>query len=463
MDRYKKLISNTAIFGIGTFSSKVLVFLLMPLYTRVLSNSDYGIVDLLVQTSNLLIPIVSVGITGAVIRFGLDKSIDKKDVFSIGLFTIFAGFCVFLLLEPILSKLNYISEHTRVIYIFVLTSSLRSLCSQFVRAKQYVKLYAFDGVLSTITTIIYNILFLVTFRLGILGYVMAIIFSDITSVIFLFVSARLHRYIHIKGIKLSTANVMYRYAIPLIPTTIFWWITNVSDRYLVSYMIGSKANGLYAVSYKIPSVIVLVSGIFMDAWQMSAISEDDSADREKFFTKVFGAYQAIIFISASMLVLLSKFITKILVSSSFYPSWRYIPFLVMATIFSCFVTFLGSIYMVEKKSSLSLVTMVVGAVINVILNLLFIPKIGVNGAALATLISYLVVFILRVINTKKYIKIKWNTWRIVLNITVIFIQSIVMISEISYWIFYEILLLGVIILFNMNDILVSIRKLIFNK
>lgn len=101
MDKYKKLISNTVIFAIGTFSSKVLVFLLMPLYTTVLSNEEYGVTDLLVQTGNLLLPLVSLGIVNAVVRFGLDKSVRKTDVFSTGLLTIFCGFGALLAFWPL--------------------------------------------------------------------------------------------------------------------------------------------------------------------------------------------------------------------------------------------------------------------------------------------------------------------------------------------------------------------------
>ena len=78
MNRYKQLFSNTVILAIGTFSSKLLVFVLMPLYTRVLTQDQYGIVDLLVQTGNFLIPLVSVGITNAVMRFGMDGETDKR-------------------------------------------------------------------------------------------------------------------------------------------------------------------------------------------------------------------------------------------------------------------------------------------------------------------------------------------------------------------------------------------------
>ena len=79
MNRYKKLLSNTVLFAVGTFSSKALVFLLMPLYTAVLSTQEYGTVDLIMQAGNLLLPLVSVGIINSIVRFGLDASVFQFD------------------------------------------------------------------------------------------------------------------------------------------------------------------------------------------------------------------------------------------------------------------------------------------------------------------------------------------------------------------------------------------------
>lgn len=460
MNKYKNLIYNTFIFGISTFSSKVLVFLLLPLYTRVLSNNDYGIVDLIVQTANLLIPIVSLGITNGVIRFGLDKSNNSSDVFSTGLFTILGGFLIFLVLEPLLSKIKYISDYTALINVYVLMSSLRSLCSQFIRSKQLVKLYAFDGVLSTITTIAFNILYLIVLKLGINGYVLAIISSDFLSVIFLFFTAKLYRFIKIKPRKKSTPKNMLKYSIPLIPSTIFWWITNVSDRYIVAYMLGAEANGLYAISYKIPTVVTLLSSIFTEAWQLSAVSEKDEEYRERFFTNVFKSYASLIFIAASFLILSVKAITKVLVSEAFYPSWQYVPFLVMATTYSCLSSFLGSIYFVEKKSNLSLVTTFIGALVNIVLNFILIPKFGINGAGFATFLSYVVVFVIRAANTKKFIKINWNSKKLVLNTSILLIQSIIMIYEAPHWILLEVISFILMAVLNSKELLLSVKKLI---
>lgn len=462
MNKYKALLSNTVIFAIGTFSSKMLVFLLMPLYTRVLDNNEYGTVDLIIQTGNMLLPLVSIGIINGVIRFGLDKTYHKKDVFSTGVISVIIGFTVLLLFEPLLSKMQYIQGHTALIYVFILMSSLRSLCSQFVRAKGLVRLYAFDGILSTITTILFNLLYLVALNWGILGYVLAIVSSDFLSIMFLMTTAKLGRYIKFRGLDSVTFWAMLRYSIPLIPNTLFWWITNVSDRYLVTYMVpaGAAANGLYAVAYKIPTVINLVSSIFMDAWQMAAVSEKKGKKRDIFFSRVFYNYQSLIFTAASGLILFSKLITMILVSEDFYESWQYIPFLLMATTYSCMVSFLGSVYMVEKKSVMNLVTTASGAILNIIFNLLLIPKYGVNGAAFATFISYFSVFLLRVLDTKRYMKVRWQAAKIALNTIVLLLQSWVLIAEFPFWILIEILLTGVMMVLNLGAILASLRKIL---
>lgn len=459
LDKYKKLISNTLIFAIGTFSSKVLVFLLMPFYTRVLTRGELGTADLIVQTSNLIIPIVSVGLSNAIIRFGLDHAVDKRDVFTGGITILGCGYALFLVLRPLLMLIPMIDEHTHLIYLYVLTSCLRSLCSQFVRAREYVRLYAFDGVLSTVMVILFNVLFLVVFDLGITGYVIATICSDFLSACFLFFIAGLHRFIRYNGIHWRVVLDMLRFAVPLIPANVFWWITNVSDRYFVTYLLSSDENGLYAMAYKIPTMIILVSGIFTDAWQMSAITENGNG-RDRFFTNVASAYQAVIFTAGSGLILFTKLLGKIFWAPAFYDAWRYVPFLVLATVFSCFVTFLGSIYLAEKRSVATLVTTIAGAVLNVILNFLLIPNYGVNGAAFATFMSYFTVFALRAVDTRRFIKIHWNLPKLMSNVAVLLVQSWIMLQSKPGWIFPVAGLCALMIAMNFRLLLTNLQKLL---
>lgn len=470
MDKYKKLASNTLIFAIGTFSSKVLVFLLMPLYTRVLSTEEYGVTNTIVDMGNLLVPLITLGIINAIVRFGLEKKVRKSDVFSTGFFMILLGgaFLVCLqpffvpILTPIMNlmemEVSHVSQYLFLLVAFSFTSAMRSLCHQFVRARGLVKLYAVDGIISTLLTILFNVLYLVTFHMGVVGYVLAMITADFLSVVFLFYFADLQKFLRFRGIDFRVSRSMLRYALPLIPNTIFWWITNLSDRFLVAGILGQDYNGLYVAAYKIPSVIILLAGIFSDAWQISAFTE--TRGRNRFFTKVFNAYSSFLFLAASGIILFCRPIIRILVSDQYYSCWKYVPILVVATVFTCVVDFLGTIYMSEKKSLHSMVTAGIGAGTNIVLNLQWIPIHGVNGAAMATLVSYLLVFCLRVLDTHRYVQIQFCWLRLCVNFAVVMVQCFLVINEAPLWVLWCSLLTLFMVLINMRELFSSAQKIL---
>lgn len=460
MDRYKKLVSNTFVFAIGTFSSKLLVFLMLPLYTRVLSNAEYGKVDLIVQTCNILIPIASLGIVNAVIRFGLENVDNKKSIFSVGLATILLGSMSLFVFKPVLQKIDFISGYILYIYFFVLASSLHSLCLNFVRSLEYVKLYAFDGVFRTISTVILNIVFLIIYQYGITGYLLAIIISDLISSIMLFLIAKLYKFISFKNIDKSTLTNMIKYSLPLIPATLSIWIINMSDRYILSYILGNEANGLYAIAYKVPTIIVIIVGIFMDAWQISAVNEHSTQDASNFFTKVLNVYSSLVFCGASIIITFTKPIMNILVSADFYSSWIYVPVLVLSTVFTCFTTFISSVYMIKKKSKQVLITTVMSAIINIVLNLTLIPIYGIQGAGIATLLSYIFMFVIRAVDTRRFIKIIWNIPKLIINISIIAVQSMILLYGINNWFIYEIIFVFLVLVINIKDLLAGAKRAI---
>ena len=461
MNKYKKLALNTVIVGIGTFSSKVLVFLLVPIYTNILSPAQYGDADLISQTATLLIPIITLDIADAVIRFGLDNDMNSQSVFSTGILTNLCGYALFLVFYPIINMIGAFGTYLPLLYIYVLTSSLHLICTRMVRAKQMLKLFAIDGFLNTLSNILLTILFLMVFKWGVTGYLMAIIVSDVLSTIFLMIMAKLYREFKINSVHKASVKKMLRYSVPLIPTTIFWWITNISDRYMIKYMVDEATNGLYTVAYKIPTAITLVSTIFHEAWQISAVKDSgDGKEQGKFFTNIFNAYQAIIFLAASGVIMCCKFFTQLLVADQYYVSWQYVPLLVMATTFSCFVQYLGSIYMVAKRNMMSLVTTATGAIVNVVLNFALIPMFEAHGAAFATFVSCFTVFVMRMINTRKFIKIKYNIPKMAINVGLLMLQCMIIVSEMDNWLIYQIAIFAVILLLNIKMILLNIQRVI---
>ena len=462
-NRYKKLFSNTLILGIGTFGSKMLTVLLMPLYTSYLTNGEYGIVDLLVQTANLLIPLVSLGMNTAVLRFGMDGETDRRSVLTTGLIVDMIGFGIFLLFYPLVALIPKFEGYTVWIYVFVLTSMIHYLFAYQVKTLQKVRLFAVCSVIGTAITLVLDIVFLAVLKIGVIGYILAIVLSDATCILLLFFNAKLYRYIDLRYYKKRITKAMLKYSVPLIPTTALWWITDVSDRFMVTWMINEEANGLYAVSYKIPNLLILISGIFMDAWQMSILTEKSPLEREKFFSRIFTMYHSLLFVCGSGLILFSKVITKILVADSFYPSWQYMPTLVIATALSCLVSYLGTIYTVEKQSRSTLWTTMAGTIGNLIGNFFLIRAFGVQGAAVSTALSYALVFVLRSFHTRRWVRLKWDMPRFLSSAILITVQSFLMIREVKGWILWQVILFMSLVVINFRPLVRSVYRILGRK
>lgn len=458
--KYKFLLSNTGLFFISTFSSKFLVFLLMPIYTAVLSPDQFNTVDLMTQTANLMIPLVSLGIPNSIIRFGLDKQYSKRGVFTVAALTYVVGFMALLACYPLIVKITFINQYVKYLYLYLLCSCGRTLVQQFVRARMLTRLYAVDGILATVNTLFFVYLYLVKLNMGAMGYILATITADFISIVFLSVISSCWKYFSLKKASTALAKEMLAYCLPLMPTSIFWWITNVSDHYLVTFITGAAAGGVYAISYKIPSIVNLVSTIFTEAWQISAVKEGQEENPEKFFTTVFKAYQGIMFMGGAGLILICRILVDFMVAEQYYESWRFIPVLIMATIFSSFSGFLASIYMVQKDGKSNLFTMMAGALSNIGMNLVLIPKWGAQGAAIATFVSYLLVFILRARGTKKFIDINISPLFMAVNLGLIGALSFVMVQEISHWIVISIALTAVIVAFNFMPLFSFVKSLL---
>ena len=462
-DSYKKLFSNTLIFAIGTFSSKILVFLLVPLYTHALVPKDFGIADLLMQCANLLIPIVSVAITESVIRFGLDKRYNKKTVFTTGFVVIIFGMLVLLPFMPFISMIRFVKGYGILLYLYVFIASIKLHFSEFVRSKQLLKLYAFNGILTTFLMLGLNILFLVVLKIGLIGYLLAIMLSDFISIIFLFIIAELYKYFSLSSLKKTVMRQMLKFSVPLMPAMIMWWITNVSDRFLVQTFIGDNANGLYAAAYKIPTIITAIYSMFNQAWNLSAITEYDSSKKGRFYTNVFNSNQSVVYIVAGGILLCIMPLVKILLDNKYFIAYRYIPFLVLAAVFTCFTSFLGSIYAATKKSKNSFYTLLFGALLNIVLNLILIPIVGINGASIATFASYSLVFMLRIIDIKRFIHIKVNFLSMILNMMLLGTMTAAILLMGEFMIVPLLLCFATIVIINFSVILKSVKAVMPEK
>ncbi len=464
MNKYQKLANNTVIFAIGSFGAKFLSFILMRLYTGCMTADGYGTADLLYQTVNVLYPVLTFSMADAVIRFGMDKGYNQRQVYTVAVTSVLVGLAAFALFSPVLNLIDMYKDYGFLLYVYCYFSCFRQIASNFVRAKGYVKLFAADGILSTLVIVICNVIFLAVLDMGVTGYVLSIIISDAVSLIVLTLLVGLHKYLDISYFSKKLFKEMLRYSAPLIPTYVLWWITSASDRWFVISLCGENTNGIYSAAYKIPSLLMMFTTLFYQAWQMSAIENRNDSGLAKFYTKIYGAYSSLLMIAAAGVIMLVKPLTYLLVdndpSKNFTFAYHYTPILVIAMVFQCLCQFTSSVYNVKKKSINSLLTSLIAAAVNIILNFLLIPDYGAYGAAIATAAAYAACFVIRIFDVRNLIPFKVSHFRIIVNTIVIGYMAFVAIKEPKLMWLQLIVLFIAVTVFNFESVLSTLRKVL---
>lgn len=440
MGKYKKLLKNIFYFFAGNMGSKILIFLLVPYYTHVLTTAEYGIADLISTTSMLIIPIITLSITEAVFRFSMDKDVNMKELFSNGLFVIFIGNILFGVCVLFLKNMNVSWEYMIFLQMLVLIDSIYNVTAQFIRGKGQTGIYAVSGVVQTCALVILNLWFLLGLKLGIKGYVLAMIISYLIALIYMFVVSNIYGFIGKPNICLL--RNMLQYSIPMIPSGLSWWGMSSADKYIILSSAGAEINGIYLVSQKIPTILNVFITIFQQAWQIAAVAENESesGDIQKFSAQIFRYLQMTMFLCASALICILKPLYAIWVDAAYYSAWECTPLLLLATVYSCMSQFMTTNYIVSKKTIGNLKVTVIGCVTNIILNLILVPKYGMLAAAFTTFIGYLVIFLMTIHDIMKTMIIEISRNRLVFSTIVLILQAIVLYMPMRFLITLEILL-----------------------
>lgn len=423
--RNKYLIKNTAIFTLGNLATRFIAFFLVPLYTNVLSTSEYGTVDLVATISTIAVPIITLNIMESVMRFNLDKDANRDSITKIGINILVCGAVVGLFIIPIVSLWDKVNDYSLLIYFYVICSASSQVFLCDLRGKELLVQYSIGNILNTLLIAGFNILFLLGFKLGIAGYLLAYTIANAIVAVYALIIGKGYRAIR-ASLDKRKMKEMLKYSVVLIPNSFMWWIMNSSDHVMVTSMIGAAANGVYAISYKLPTLISTFTGIFNQAWSYSAIREEGAEDVESYTNNVFKSMISVVMLIGLCMMTVIKPFLKIYVSPNYYEAWQYTPFLIIGCVYLTLATFMSTSYTVHKDSKGFLFSATFGAILNIFLNFVSIPLIGVYGAALATCISYISVFIFRLFHTRKYLTYKVMSKEFVLGSIGLVLSAILM-------------------------------------
>ena len=408
MNKKKQLAKNTIIIFFGKVCTQLISFLLLPLYTAYLATSEYGIVDLIQTYVTLLVPIITLELEMSIFRWLIDsrgKDKETEKLISNDFYILFLSLGIFSILFLIVTSFVHIPFRF-IILIDIIVCVLSGNFLQISRGLGKITDFSISCILTGLTTVITNIILIVFCHMQAEGMIISMALANGVCSLYLFLRLKLYKMIDLKQVDHKLLKGMYKYSIPLVPNGISWWIVNVSDRSIISIVLGASFNGLYAISNKFPTIISSLTGIFNLSWSESASLHINSKDRDEFFSDITNTIIRLFSTLGVGMLACMPFIFPIMINSKYHDAYLYIPPLVVGTIFNVAICLYSQIYLAKKMSKQVASTTILGAVINILINVVLIKYIGLFAASLSTMVSYMVMAIYRHFDLKKYVNIK---------------------------------------------------------
>lgn len=427
MKREKYLFKNTLIITIGNLCTKLITFFLLPLYTAVLSTAEYGTVDLLNTLVSLLLPIVTFQVEQAVFRHLLEARENKEEtskIISTGFYSVIIQciiyFLIFLAISPFIKNTYKIFLVTNVIaHIFA------SLTQQIARGIGKNTNYAISSFIAATTTIVFNVILLVVFKFGVTGMLTATMIGQIVCLIYNIISLKLYKYINLKNYDKKLLKKLWKYSLPLIPNAISWWVFNVSDRVVVSGILGVSYTGLLSAASKFSMVYITFYNIFNISWTEMVSLHIKDADAEDFMNKMVNMIFKIFLSAGIIIVSIMPIVYPIMINKKFIEGYNQVPILMLGSIFNVLVGLISTIYIANKNTKAVANTSIISAIINLLVHIVLIKKIGLYAASISTFASFFIMSLYRLHDLKKrYFSIKINTKLVISSILMFAIVTI---------------------------------------
>lgn len=430
MSRTNELIRNTFIITIGKFATQILSFLLLPLYTGRLSSEEYGNYDFVIAVATFVMPLITLLLEESLFRFLIDAK-NKQDETKI--ISNVVAFCLSssIIISGIVTVICVILKYKLGIYIsvFVFSSVLMALGNSIVRGKGKISLFSSANFLLSLITILLNIILILLFNWGIEALIYSSVVSNILVSIFLFYKIKIFEYLKVDYFDKRLIASMLKYSLPLVPNTICWAVINLSDRLIIMFNLGASLNGIYSIANKFPNLINTFYSFFNIAWRESSAKILKDKDKEKNYTSIYINTKKILMSITVLLIVFVPLAYNILIDESYHNGLVYVPILAFSVFYSSMSAFYGGIFTAYKDTKILGTTSLVAAFINLIINILFINKIGLFAAAVSTLVSFFIIYLYRKNKVKKYIILREENKNYIIQYFMFFISIICFIIQ----------------------------------
>ncbi len=407
MSREKDLVKNTFIVAIGRIVTKIWVFLLLPFYTAVLSTKEYGTVELLNTYVALLLPIATFQISDALFRYMIDarqnEKREKAVISTIVLFSV-AQMIGFSILYGIV--LYFVSiPYAGYLYINVIANMASAMLLQLCRGMGDNTSYAVASFLTAASAAVLNILLVLVMRRGVGGMMMSTFWSQIIGCVYVLWKEKVFSQMSIKAFDTKLLKSMLGYSLPLIPNSLCWWILGASDKSVVTYFLGVGQSGILSVSQKFSTAYTTVYNVFNLTWTENASMHKDDQDAERYYSDIIETAFRLLSGACLGMIAVMALIFPFLIDKKFDASYYQIPVYLLSALVHSVIGIFSVVYIALKKTKGIALTSVISAVINFVVNVGLIGKIGLYAASVSSVVAYLILLMIRYFDIQRYMKV----------------------------------------------------------
>jgi len=386
---------HSLIYGVGGLVSRIVAVLLLPVYTHYLTPADYGKIETLIALTTVLGIILRAGISSAFFRFYFDaEDADaRRTVLRTSFwFTMGAGTLGLVLLlvfaQPVSDFLFGTTSAANLVraagVALWATVNYEQLTSLF-RVEERSVAFVCASLANVFITIGLTLVLVVELDKGAVGVIIGN-FSGTLIVYFALLGFRREQL----GLQFDRGLLreMNRFGIPLVPTALFLWVTNFSDRFFLVKLSNVSEAGLYSVGVRVASAMVLLLTAFRMAWPAFAYSIRDEDEAKRTYAYVLTYMTVVTAWVALALTLFAPWLVDLLAAPRFAESYRVVgPLSFAAVAFAAYIVVAIGVGRI-RRTQFNWVVTGAAAIVNVALNLTLIPPYGMMGAAIATVAAY---------------------------------------------------------------------------
>lgn len=421
MNREKELVKNTFIIALGTFLPKLTTLVTLPILTAYLTKAEYGTFDLLSTLVSVILPVATLKIEAAAFRFLIDCRDSKEKAASIVstilTFLVPVSFAVIILLFFVMPLDSVLTRVLVSLYFFF--DILYLGIQQIIRGLSKNAIYSFSAILYSVINMGLIVVLVAGMNKGLDGLLASMCVAQFAAILVLIIPTRLLRYYSFGSFSGTSLKEMLSYSWPMIPNALAMWVMNLSDRLIITAVMGVEANAVYSVANKIPNLFTTLQGTYIFAWQENASLSVGDKDSSDYYSKIFDMTFSLLVGMMTVLIAVTPIIFAVLIRGDYQEAYFQMPILFGGMLFSAIASFMGGIYVAHKKTKSVGITTMVSAAMNFIINFSTVRVIGLYAGSISTLVSFMFMAFYRMHNVRKFQPMNYKHAKILLCFVVI--------------------------------------------